>query len=133
MQNTAKVFLVALAVALLFIVCGEQGEPKEITARHILIMYEGSARAPESVTRSKEEARELAEKVLQMVKDGGDFAELAQQYSDGPTKVRGGLLSPFGRGVMSKAFEDAAFALKKGEVSGIVETEFGFHIIKRVK
>ena len=133
MKRTSIFFLSVVAFALLFAACGEQGEPTEVTARHILIMYEGSARAPESVTRTKEEARERAEQVLQMVNEGGDFADLAQEYSDGPTKVRGGLLSPFGRGVMSQAFEDAAFSLKKGEVSEIVETEFGFHIIKRVE
>ena len=130
-----KRFVVMGFIAVLFLLtaCGEQGEPTEITARHILIMYQGSMRAPESVTRTKEEAKALAEEVLQMVQAGNDFAELATQYSDGPTKVRGGMLSPFGRGKMAPSFEDAAFALKKGEVSGVVETDFGYHVIKRVE
>jgi len=124
--------LALLAVALFLMVSCQQ-EPKEITARHILIMYQGSMRAPESVTRSKEEAKALAEEVLAKAKAGEDFSELAKQYSDGPTKVRGGLLSPFSKGVMAPAFEKAAFALKKGEISGVVETAFGFHVIKRIK
>ncbi|NOY58732.1 MAG: parvulin peptidyl-prolyl isomerase [Calditrichaeota bacterium] len=104
----------------------------QIHAAHILIMYKGSMRAPASVTRSKEEAHKLAKDVLKKIKDGADFAEMARLYSDGPSKVRGGDLRTFGRGAMVKPFEDAAFSLKKGEVSGIVETKFGFHIIKRL-
>ncbi len=127
-----RVFWVVLAFsAALLLNCQQQ--PKEITAAHILIMYQGSLRAPDTVTRTKEEARALAEEVLAKVKAGEDFHELAKEYSDGPTKVRGGVLSPFGRGKMAPAFEQAAFALKKGEVSDVVETAFGFHIIKRLK
>ncbi|MBN1479058.1 parvulin peptidyl-prolyl isomerase [candidate division KSB1 bacterium] len=131
MHKLVSQCVLLVVVAFLLTACAEQGEPKEITVRHILIMYQGSMRAPESVTRTREEAKALAEEILQMIKEGGDFAEFAAQYSDGPTKVRGGLLSPFGRGVMSQPFEDAAFALKRDEVSDVVETEFGFHIIKR--
>jgi parvulin-like peptidyl-prolyl isomerase len=133
MKKHCWIFLAILAASLFLATGCEQGEPKEITARHILIMYHGSAQAPESVTRAKEEAKTLAEQLLQKIKEGGDFAELASQYSDCPTKIRGGLLTPFGRGKMAPAFEDAAFSLKKGEISAVVETDFGFHIIKRVE
>ena len=126
------VLILCVTASFIFSACSKR-EPSEITARHILIMYQGSMRAPETVTRTKEEARAFAEELLQQLKDGANFADLATKYSDGPTKVRGGLLSPFGRGVMAKSFEDAAFALKKGEISGVVETDFGFHIIKREK
>jgi parvulin-like peptidyl-prolyl isomerase len=117
----------------LILSCAEQGEPDEIMARHILIMYEGSAAATAEIVRTKEEAKAYAYDVLALVNEGQDFSELAKQHSDGPTKIRGGLLNPFGRGKMSKPFEDAAFALKVGQVSDVVETEFGFHIIKRVE
>lgn len=133
MKKSNVILFVFIAMTMLFTACSEQGEPEQITARHILIMYQGAAAATDEIVRTKEEAKAFANNVLAMVKEGKDFAELAKQYSDGPTKIRGGMLTPFGRGKMSKPFEDAAFALKKGQVSDVVETEFGFHIIKRVE
>ncbi|HVF49749.1 MAG TPA: peptidylprolyl isomerase [Pyrinomonadaceae bacterium] len=77
------------------------------------------------------EARTKIEGLLQRVRAGEDFATLAKEFSADPgSKVQGGDLGWFGRGMMVKPFEDAAFALKPGEVSGIVESPFGFHIIK---
>jgi hypothetical protein len=77
------------------------------------------------------EARAKAEQVLQRVRAGEDFAALAKEFSADPgSKDKGGDLGWFGRGVMVKPFEDAAFALKPGEVSGIFESPFGFHIVK---
>lgn len=130
--KTIMALLVIGVAAVSFWGCG-QTEPTEITVRHVLVMYQGSMRAPESVTRTKEEAKALAEDVLAKAQAGEDFSELAKEFSDGPTKVRGGLLSPFGKGVMAPPFEEAAFALKKGAISGVVETGFGFHVIKRVE
>jgi len=106
--------------------------PDEIAASHILISYEGAERSKS--TRTRAEARTLAEEVLQKAKaEGADFAELAKQYSDGPMKDKGGDLGTFGKGKMAPAFEKAAFALEIGGISDVVETPFGFHIIKRTQ
>ncbi len=80
----------------------------------------------------KAAAKARAEDVLKQVKaPGGDFAALAKKHSQDPgSAAQGGDLGAFGRGSMVKPFEDAAFTLKEGEVSGLVESEFGFHIIK---
>ncbi len=79
------------------------------------------------------EDKQVAEEILQKLKDGKNFEKLAKKYSICPSKKRGGDLGTFGRGVMVKEFEDAAFKLTVGEVSGIVKTKFGYHIIKRTK
>ena len=104
---------------------------EEVKASHILIVYEGAERANPEVTRTKEEAKEEVEKILKEVKaDPDNFAELAQQHSDCPSASKGGDLDFFGRGAMTKGFEDAAFSMEIGDVSEVVETEFGYHIIK---
>ncbi len=106
--------------------------PKEIGARHILISYKGAERSQED--RTKEAARTRVEKVLKEAQaENADFAALAKKYSDAPSADKGGDLKTFEKGVMHKNFEKAAFSLKVGGVSGIVETPFGFHIIKRTK
>ena len=112
----------------------EDDLPDEIAASHILIAYKGSERADDKVARSKEDARKLADKVLKEAKQkDADFAKLAEKYSDGPTKDKRGDLGAFKKGKMAKAFDDAAFKLKVGEISDVVETKFGFHVIKRTK
>ena len=107
--------------------------PEEIAASHILISFKGAERS--EAERAKDEARTLADEVLGMAREeNADFAELAKEYSDGPTKEKGGDLGTFGKDVMDTAFEEAAFKLKVGEISEeVVETPFGFHIIKRTK
>jgi peptidyl-prolyl cis-trans isomerase C len=74
-----------------------------------------------------------AKEILERINKGESFAKLAEQYSLDGSRKRGGDLGFFGRGMMVKPFEQAAFALEKGKVSGIVKTEFGYHIIKRLE
>ena len=108
--------------------------PDQIGAAHILVAYQGATRAKPTVTRTKAEARELAARLAADArKPGTDFAKLAQASSDGPSGIEGGALPKFGRQQMVKPFSDAAWALKPGEVSDLVETNFGFHIIKRTE
>lgn len=101
-----------------------------VKARHILIAYEGSQSASSDVTRTKNEARKEAYRVLRLVRaNGSDFAELARTYSDGPSKNRGGDLGFFRRGDMVEAFNDYVFSKPTGSI-GVVETDFGYHVIE---
>jgi len=100
-------------------------QPAQVKASHILIKVDAGAD-----DAKKAEARKKIEMVQQKIKAGGDFAELAKEYSEGPSNTRGGDLGLFRRGQMVKPFEDTAFAMKPNEVSDIVETRFGYHIIK---
>jgi peptidyl-prolyl cis-trans isomerase C len=100
-------------------------QPEEVKASHILIKVE-----PTADDATKAAARKKVEDLQQKLKDGGDFAELAKENSEGPSNVRGGDLGYFKRGQMVKPFEDAAYSMKIDEVSGLVETRFGYHLIK---
>ena len=100
-------------------------EDPQVKASHILIGVESSA-SPET----KAKAKEKAEAILKELKAGKDFAEAAKTDSTCPSKEQGGDLGFFGKGQMVPEFEQAAFALKPGELSGVVETQFGYHIIK---
>ncbi len=99
--------------------------PEQIRASHILFKVDEKADP-----QTDNDARARAEKVLKELRAGGDFSELAKKYSEGPSNVKGGDLGYFGRGKMIKEFDDVAFALKKnGDLSDIVKTKFGYHII----
>lgn len=101
-----------------------------VKARHILFAYAGSQSASSEVVRTKAEARLEAYRVLRLARaKGADFTELARTYSDGPSKNRGGDLGFFKRGDMVEAFNDYAFASPIGSI-GVVETDFGYHIIE---
>lgn len=101
----------------------------QVRASHVLLMYAGSARS--TASRSKEEAQTLIESIKRKIDDGDDFASLATEHSDCPSGRSGGDLGVFAKGQMVGPFEDAAFGLEVGETSDIVETDFGYHIIKR--
>jgi parvulin-like peptidyl-prolyl isomerase len=102
-----------------------------VAAQHLLVAYKGAASAPKGVTRTKEEARKRAEQAARRSKDGEDFSTLVGEFSDDATKADRGNVGMFTREKMVKPFSDAAFALRVGEVSDVVETRFGFHVIKR--
>ena len=112
---------------------GEE-KPEEVQASHILISYKGADRADADISRSKEEAKAEAERIRKLiVDDNKDFAEMAREHSDGPSSTKGGDLGKFKFEVMAKPFSEAAFALGVNEVSDVVETGFGFHVIKRTE
>jgi peptidyl-prolyl cis-trans isomerase D len=99
--------------------------PKTVEARHILIKVEQDA-SEEAVAK----AREAIDNILEMARKGEDFEELAKQYSQGPSKDKGGYLGSFRKESMVKPFADKAFSMNAGEISEPVRTRFGWHIIK---
>ncbi|MFK7818024.1 MAG: peptidylprolyl isomerase [Planctomycetaceae bacterium] len=107
--------------------------PKKASAKHILVQWKGSMRADANITRTKEEAMKRLNECIAKLKAGGKFEELAKEYSDGPSGPRGGDLGEFGQGQMVKEFDETLFKMKSGETSGVVETQFGYHIIYRYK
>jgi peptidyl-prolyl cis-trans isomerase D len=97
--------------------------PETVTASHILFRVDDPSKDAE--------AKAKAEEVLKRAQAGADFAELAKKSSEDESSApQGGKLSPFPRGLMDKTFEDAAFALKPGKISGLVRSAYGYHIIK---
>ncbi|MDA8612197.1 peptidylprolyl isomerase, partial [Flavobacteriaceae bacterium] len=101
-----------------------------LRASHILLAYEGATRAGANVSRTKAEAKAEANKVYRLARRASsDFEALAREYSDGPTKNRGGDLGFFREGEMAQEFFNFTNKNRVGKV-GLVETEFGFHIIK---
>ena len=100
-------------------------EPKKVHARHILFRISENAKTAEI-----QEILDRAKKVLDLARKGDNFAELARKYSDDSTASKGGDLGYFKSGDMVKPFADSAFSLNKGEISDLVRTRFGVHIIK---
>jgi len=100
-------------------------EERQVKARHILFKVD-----PDAPEDEEKKVKERALEVLEKAHSGSDFSELAKQYSEGPTREDGGDLGYFSRGRMVKPFEDAAFAMEKGQISDLVRTSFGYHIIK---
>jgi len=110
----------------------EQGEMA--TAAHVLVAYQGALRADPSISRSKQDAQKRAGEVLARARKGEDFGKLADEMSDDPSAKRNhGSLGRFSKTQMVPAFSDATFALKAGELSNVIETPFGFHVIKRTE
>ncbi len=110
-------------------------EPPQFAGSHILIAYKDARRAQPDVTRTKDEALKLAKEVLGKLKKNPEkFAEMAKEYSNDPSaKARGGSLGVWTKGRMIPEFDEAVEKLKVDEISDVVETAFGYHIIKREK
>ncbi|MBI3033347.1 peptidylprolyl isomerase [Candidatus Woesearchaeota archaeon] len=102
----------------------------QVKASHVLVCYKGAMFCTSERTEADAKAR--AEEVLKKAKEGKDFAELAKEYSDDNSAAKGGDLGYFTRGQMVKEFEETAFNLSKNQVSGLVKTQFGYHVIKLI-
>ncbi len=100
-------------------------QPEQVRASHILVKFDTAAGET-----GKDEAKKKMAMIQEKLGKGEAFDALAQTYSDDPSKAKGGDLGFFRRNMMVKPFEEAAFALKPGDVSGVVETVFGYHLIK---
>ena len=102
--------------------------------KHILVKYDGAKNAPATITRTREQACLRAEEALTKLKEGASFAEVVATYSDeSGAETREGSIGAIERGDVAPAFADAAFELHLKEVSAVVETPFGFHVIFRVE
>lgn len=101
-------------------------------ARHLLVRYAGAKNAKPEVTRTREQALALAQKLLAGLRSPQDFTDAIARNSEDSSRDRGGDIGSVGRGRLALAFETTLFALEVGERSGVVETEFGFHIIERL-
>jgi hypothetical protein len=107
-------------------------QPDFICARHILISWDSTGSG--GVLSSREEAQALAERIQADILAGNvTFEDMAYQHSECTTAQDSGMLPEFARGAMIEEFENAAFVLEPGEMSGIVETRFGLHLIKRIR
>ena len=124
--------------------------PAEYSTAHVLVQYKGAMTAPPAVTRTKAAAKKKAEMVLKSALKGTRFPVLAGRYSDSPSRIRGGVIRPVRPGVNEKgeevaimedgsmnpnlaSYAKAASRLKVGEVSPVVESPYGFHVIKRIR
>ena len=103
-----------------------------VRASHVLVSYQGAQGASSEITRTKEDARKEASRILNLARTNPDsFSSYALEFSDGPSKSNGGDLGFFQEGMMVKPFNDYVFSNRVGRI-GLVETDFGFHVIKVV-
>jgi parvulin-like peptidyl-prolyl isomerase len=108
--------------------------PDTIVAQHILVGYKGAQRIARTVTRNRLDAKARAAEALAKLRGGAEFEDMVKEYSDDPGSVdRLGLLGKFHRADLDPAFSKSAFALQVEQISDVVETPFGFHIIKRTQ
>ncbi len=100
-------------------------QPEQVRASHILIKV-----APDAEDSVKKDAMDRIKAIQIRLNNGEEFSDLARELSEGPSNTNGGDLGSFGRGQMVKPFEDAVFSMNVGDVSDVVETQFGYHLIK---
>jgi parvulin-like peptidyl-prolyl isomerase len=109
-------------------------EPPKITAQHVLVQYQGAKTAKVHIVRFRDEACLRAMQARDELRAGADFADVVKKYSDEPgAEARAGSLGTIERKDVVPPFADAAFELHPRELSDIVETEFGFHVILRIE
>ncbi len=100
-------------------------QPESVKARHILLRL-----APDADADTVKKVKAKMDEIVQKLESGGDFAELAKKYSEGPSSLKGGELGFFSKGSMVKEFEDVAFAMNPGDKPTVVRTRFGLHLIE---
>lgn len=108
------------------------GEPPKITVKHVLVKFKGSKNAGDTITRSRADACLRAIEARDKARNGEDFDVVVKGYSDeAGAATRGGSIGAVERKDLAKPFADAAFELSMNQLSDVVETEFGFHVILR--
>jgi parvulin-like peptidyl-prolyl isomerase len=110
------------------------GEPAKVSVKHVLVKFKGAKNAAPDIARSREEACLRAVEVRDKLRGGADFEAMVKEYSDEKGAAsRAGSLGSVERGDLAKPFADAAFELSVHEMSDVVETDFGFHVIYRTE
>ncbi len=109
-------------------------EPAKVSVKHVLVKYAGAKKAPDTVTRTRGDACLRAQEARSKLEGGQSFADVVRDYSEEQGAVsREGSLGAIERSYVLPPFADAAFELHPGDVSHVVETEFGFHLIMRTE
>jgi hypothetical protein len=109
-------------------------EPEKVTVKHLLVKWSGSKRAPATITRTREEACLRAQEARAKLEKGASFGDVVKEYSDEEgAATREGMIGSVQRKDVAPPFADAAFELHVGDVSYVVETDFGFHVIMRTE
>ena len=109
-------------------------EPAKISVKHILVKYAGAERADPTVTRTREAACMRALEARDKLRGGAEIADIVKEYSEEPGAAsRGGLVPSFERSFVVAPFADAAFELDVSQVSDVVETPYGFHVMLRTE
>ena len=112
----------------------KEAEPAKITVRHVLVKFAGAKNADASVKRNREQACLRAQEAYRKLTSGTDFEKIVGEYSEEPgAATRGGSIGAIQRRDVAPPFADAAFELEPNQVSEVVESDFGFHIIMRTE